>query len=369
MIKFLDIKKVNGLHETEIKSAMNEVYDSGWFILGEKLKTFEDEFANYCDVKHCIGVASGLDALILILKGYMELGKLQKGDEILVPSNTFIASVLAISHCGLVPVLVEPDEYFVMDCEDADNKCNPRTKAVMPVHLYGQSANMDEVKVLSSKHDLLIIEDAAQAHGAKWNSKKVGSIGDAGAFSFYPGKNLGALGDGGAICTNDSELKDVITIIRNYGSKEKYNHILKGTNSRLDEMQAAVLSVKLKYLNDENKIRKTIAEKYISEIKNPEIVNPTVHPLADSVWHVFVIKVSNRDQFITYLHDNGVSTGIHYPTAVQNQTCYIEEFKNYKGEKSNQDQDMLVSIPISPVLTDDELNQVITVCNKYKTLQ
>jgi dTDP-4-amino-4,6-dideoxygalactose transaminase len=365
LIKFLDIQKINNLHETEIKSAMNAVYDSGWFILGEKLKTFENEFAQYCDVKNCIGVASGLDALILILKGYIELGRLSKGDEVLVPSNTFIASVLAISQCELVPVLVEPDEYFNMDVSDASDKCNERTKAIIPVHLYGQSANMDEVNFLAKKLDLLVIEDAAQAHGAKWNSKKVGGIGNASAFSFYPGKNLGALGDGGAICTNDDELSNVVRGIRNYGSKEKYNHVLKGTNSRLDEIQAAVLSVKLKYLDSENEQRKSVARKYLNEIVNPNIVLPMVPSFAEPIWHVFVVKVTNRDHFISYLKENGVSSGIHYPKAIQNQECYRDEFTSYIGKKSNQDQGLIVSLPISQVLTQNEVNHIIHICNSY----
>lgn len=366
MIKFLDIKAINKQHDDEIKKALLDVYDSGWFILGEKVKQFELEFASYCEVKHCIGVASGLDALVLILKAYIHLGRLNVGDEILVPSNTFIASILAISQTGLIPVLVEPDKFFLIDIKNAKTKVTSKTKAIMPVHLYGQSANMDEILLFAKETNLIIIEDAAQAHGALWKNKKVGGIGNISAFSFYPGKNLGALGDGGAICTNDDELFKTISILRNYGSEIKYEHTLKGTNSRLDEIQAAVLSVKLKYLDEQNRKRQNVAKQYLSRINCKNIKLPNVQDQAEPIWHLFVLKVQNRDQFIKYMESEDIQVAIHYPKAVQNQECYREEFMAYDGKQSNKDQQEIVSLPISPVLTNDEITSIIKCCNNYK---
>lgn len=366
MIQFLDIQAINKQHDKELKQAILQVYDSGWFILGDKLKAFEKEFATYCNVKHCLGVGTGLDALILILKGYMEMGLLEKGDRVLVPSNTFIASVLAISQCDLQPILVEPSTDYLMDVKDAIKKYSSKVKAIMPVHLYGQMVNMDEVKSFADENDLLIIEDAAQAHGSQWNGKKAGEIGGASAFSFYPGKNLGALGDGGAICTNDTELYEVLISLRNYGSKVKYDHQLKGTNSRLDEIQAAVLSVKLKYLNEQNELRRLIAQKYLDEINNEFIQLPMVQNLAKPVWHLFVIKTENRDSFIEYMGSNKIQVGVHYPKAIQNQECYKEDFSGYNGEKSSFDEQRIVSLPISPILNEAEVVKVIDACNSYR---
>jgi len=283
MIKFLDLNKYHSKYEIEFKEKFNQFLSSRWYILGEEVKNFESNFANYCGVKHCIGVANGLDALILILRAYIEQGKINEGDEILVPSNTYIATILSISHNKLMPVLVEPDiNTYNINPDLIVTKITPKTKAIMPVHLYGKVAPMQEINEIAQKYNLLVIEDSAQAHGALYNGKRTGNLSNASGFSFYPGKNLGALGDGGAITTNDDELAETIKALRNYGSHKKYYNLYKGYNSRLDEIQAALLNVKLKYLDNENQKRREIAEYYCTNIKNPKIIIPLQNLIQNS---------------------------------------------------------------------------------------
>ncbi|MBL4829080.1 MAG: DegT/DnrJ/EryC1/StrS family aminotransferase, partial [Aliivibrio sp.] len=320
MIPFLDLKAINQQYQVELKDACARVIDSGWYIMGNELKAFEQEFAGYCGSKHCIGVANGLDALTLTLRAWKELGKLQDGDEVIVPSNTYIASILSISENNLTPVLVEPDEAtFNLTAEGIKASITDKTKVILPVHLYGQISPMKEIMALAKEHDLLVLEDCAQSHGAMIDGKKAGSWGDAGAFSFYPGKNLGALGDAGAVTTDDGELSDVISALRNYGSHEKYKNKYKGVNSRLDEIQAAMLRVKLKHLDRETKARQDVANLYLDAIDNPLIELPHAVNHEGHVWHLFVVKTKNRKMLQQHLNDNDIQTLIHYPTPPHKQ--------------------------------------------------
>ncbi len=375
MIKFLDLNQINLLYETEFAEEFNKFLSSGYYILGKEVNNFEKNFAVFCGVKHCIGVANGLDALILILRAYMELGKIDEGDEIIVPSNTYIATILSISHNRLKPILVEPDiNTYNINPKLVESKITNRTKAIMPVHLYGKVAEMDEVNDIAKKNNLLVIEDSAQAHGAIYKEKRTGNLGDAAGFSFYPGKNLGALGDGGAVTTNNDELAETIKALRNYGSHQKYYNLYKGFNSRLDEIQAALLNVKLKYLDNENKRRREIAEYYCSNIKNSKIVLPQNNLIQNSkfkiqnyyahVWHLFVIRTENRDKLRQYLTDNGVQTLIHYPIPPHKQQAY-KEWNNLSLPISEKIHDQVLSLPISPVLTDNEVERVVEIINKY----
>ncbi|MCU7548498.1 DegT/DnrJ/EryC1/StrS family aminotransferase [Chitinophagaceae bacterium LB-8] len=369
MIKFLDLLKLNKQYETAIKSAMSRVFDSGWYIQGEAVKQFEQNYATYCGSKHCIGVANGLDALILIIRAYKELGLLREGDEILVPSNTYIASIIAISENRLTPVLIEPDEItYNIDPNKIEAAITPRVKAIMPVHLYGQLCDMEAINAIAQKYGLLVIEDAAQSHGALHNNgKKSGNLCDAAGHSFYPGKNLGALGDGGAITTNNDELASTIRAIANYGSHKKYHNLYKGPNSRLDELQAAILDEKLKGLDRDNERRREIAKCYISEIKNPNVQLPYYSGGNDHVFHLFVVRVKNRDHFQQYLLDNKVQTVIHYPIPPHKQVAYKEY--NYMSlpiaERIHQE---VLSLPISPVMSDNEIEKIIAVIGLYKKL-
>ena len=311
MIPFLDLKSINQQYRNELVKACSRVIDSGWYIGGKELEVFEKNFANYCGVKFAIGVANGLDALILTLRAWKELGKLQDGDEVIVPSNTYIASILAITANNLTPVLVEPDiNTYNLDPKKIEAAITPKTKVILPVHLYGQLAAMSEIMRLAKKHNLLVLEDSAQSHGAQLDNKKAGNWGDASGFSFYPGKNLGALGDAGAITTNDTELAQTLKALRNYGSHEKYKNLFVGVNSRLDEIQAAMLDVKLKHLDAEVKHRRTIAKMYLEGIKNSELILPLSDIDASQydqhVWHLFVIRSKNREALQQYLSENGV---------------------------------------------------------------
>ena len=363
MIPFLDLKKINAQYGSELKEACARVIDTGWYVLGEECAEFEQQFANYCDTEYCIGVANGLDALILILRGYIELGVIKKGDEVIVPSNTYIASILAISENGLIPVLVEPDiQTFNLDPGLIEQAITAKTKAILVVHLYGQAARMDDINTVAKKYSLKVIEDCAQAHGALYNGKKVGGLGDAAGFSFYPGKNLGALGDAGAITTNDSALTDVIAAIRNYGSREKYQNIYKGVNSRLDEIQAAMLNVKLKYLDNEITIRKNIANYYVENIKNKNVILPFIDTY--SVWHLFVIKTNKREQLKDYLLDYGVQIIIHYPIAPHKQKAY-EEWNNQHFPISEQIHDQVLSLPISSVQSWENTKTIAKLINEF----
>lgn len=366
MIDFLDLKKINAQYADDLKEACARVIDSGWYIIGKEVSSFEKEFADYCETKHCLGVANGLDALILILRAYMEMGLMQRGDEVIVPANTYIASILAISENGLKPVLVEPDiDTYNLDPTLIENAITERTKAILTVHLYGQVTGMDEINSIAKKHNLKVIEDCAQAHGALYGDKKVGSLGDAAGFSFYPGKNLGALGDGGAITTNDEELAKVISALRNYGSHEKYKNKFKGVNSRLDEIQAAMLRVKLRYLDKETSARQAVAQAYLQGINNSLIELPIIDDIDAHVWHLFVIKTKQRSKLVKYLADNDIQTLVHYPVPPHYQDAY-KEFKSLELPISECIHQQVLSIPISPVITNKDIRKIIHILNEFE---
>jgi dTDP-4-amino-4,6-dideoxygalactose transaminase len=366
MIKFLDLKAINQQYQAELKEACARVIDSGWYIMGKELEAFEQEFANYCGSKKAIGVANGLDALVLTLRAWKELGKLKDGDEVIVPANTYIASILAISENKLTPVLVEPDPAtFNLTAEKIAKSITLKTKVILPVHLYGQIAPMKEIMQLAKKHKLLVLEDCAQAHGAMLNGKKAGTWGDAGAFSFYPGKNLGALGDAGAITTDDEELSEVIKALRNYGSHEKYKNKYKGVNSRLDEIQAAMLRVKLNHLDNEIKARQYVAKQYLEGISNSLIELPVATDLNSHVWHLFVIKTTQREKLVSYLTANGVQTLIHYPIPPHRQYAY-KEWGEDSFPISEKIHEQVLSIPMSSILSHTEVASVINIINAFE---
>ena len=367
MIQFLNLKKINQPFEIALQEKMKQFLTNGWYILGNEVKTFEADFANYCGAKHCIGVGNGLDALVLIFKAYIQLGKLQKGDEVIVPANTYIASILAVLQSDLVPVLVEPKlETYNINPDLIEEKITSKTKAILPVHLYGQLCEMEQINAIAQKHNLLVVEDAAQAHGTEkvriQNSefKNLGAT----AYSFYPSKNLGALGDGGAIITNDDELADVIFSLRNYGSKIKYENEIIGVNSRLDELQAAFLNVKLPHLNTENQIRRQIAKRYLSEIKNDKIVLPFWNESENHVFHLFIIRTSNRKKLQTYLLENEIETMIHYPIPPHQQKA-LPNWNHLSFPITEKIHDEVLSIPMNASLTDDEIQHIISTLNKY----
>jgi dTDP-4-amino-4,6-dideoxygalactose transaminase len=366
-VKFLDLQKINKQYEPELSRAIQQVVASGWYILGQQVQQFEEAFAKYCGVEYCLGVANGLDALILILNGYMELGKLQKGDEVIVPANTFIATVLAVSERGLKPVFVEPNPVtFNIEPTAIEAAITPKTKAIMPVHLYGQAVDMAALMNLAEQQQLLVIEDAAQAHGAYAQDKRVGNWGHAAGFSFYPGKNLGALGDGGAVTTNDPELAQVVKTLRNYGSEKKYHNQYIGINSRLDEIQAAALLVKLKYLDADTQKRRAIAARYNQEIKNTAIQLPAwdMEKLGH-VFHLYVIRTANRAALQAYLEARGIQTVVHYPIAPHQQAAYTE-YHHWSLPITEQLHQEVLSLPISPVLTPAEVDYVIQSLNAYE---
>jgi len=371
MIKFLDIQKINQQYAAEIEERMLKAFRSGWYLLGEEVKQFEKNLSAYIGAKHAIGVANGLDALRLILNAYIHLGVMKPGDEVIVPANTYIASVLAITDNGLVPVFAEPElSTYNLDAAAVENKISERTKAIMIVHLYGLAAFSEELKHIAKKHNLKIIEDNAQAIGAEWNGIKTGNLGDAAGFSFYPGKNLGALGDGGAVTTNDDALAETIRALANYGSKAKYVNIYKGLNSRLDEIQAAILDVKLKYIDKDNQKRKEVAQYYLENIRHPEILLPKLEGGASAsgciahVWHLFVIRTRNREKLQQYLADNDIHTLIHYPTPPHKQEAY-KEYNNLTFPVTEQIHDEVLSLPISQVMTEDEVRKIANVINAY----
>jgi len=365
MIEFLDLKKVNAQYREELQEAFTRVLDSGWYIMGTELKQFEKDFAAYCNTKHAIGVANGLDALILIIRAYKELGFMNDGDEIIVPSNTYIASVLAISLNNLVPVLVEPNiDTYNLDPLNIESKITSRTKAILPVHLYGQLCDMKSINLIAKKHNLKVIEDCAQAHGAIIEDKKAGNWGDAAGFSFYPGKNLGALGDGGAITTNDDELAECLRALLNYGSHVKYQNLYKGVNSRLDELQAALLKVKLNKLDFETMRKRNTANRYLTEITNPKIVLPKVTYDLAHVWHLFVIRTTNRADLQKFLADKGVQTVIHYPIPPHKQEAY-KELNTLSFPISEQIHEEVLSLPLSAVLEKEEIDNIIKILNEY----
>ncbi|WFE68818.1 DegT/DnrJ/EryC1/StrS family aminotransferase [Thiomicrospira sp. R3] len=370
-VSFLDLKAINQQYTHEFEHAFDQVLNSGWYIQGSQVKAFEQEFGDYCGTKHAIGVANGLDALILILRAYKELGKLKEGDEVIVPANTYIASILAITENRLKPILVEPDtQTYNLAPGLVETAITPNTKAILAVHLYGQLADMPAINAIAKKHNLLVIEDSAQSHGAQIDGRKAGNWGDASGFSFYPGKNLGALGDAGAVTTNDDQLAQTIRALGNYGSHKKYQNLYQGVNSRLDEIQAALLRVKLKNLNTETQRRQQIAKMYIEGIKNDAIVlplTPNTSPLTrkDCVWHLFVIRTTNREKLQNYLTEQGIQTLIHYPIAPHHQPVY-QAWSNQSYPISEAMHQEVLSLPISPVMTDDEVQKVIEAVNSFK---
>lgn len=362
MIKFLDLYKINERLRKEINGKITQVLDSGWYLLGEETENFEQNFAKYCGVKHCIGVANGLESLNLIIRGY----GFAQGDEIIVPANTYIASILAISENGCTPILVEPDiNTYNINPDLIEKKITSKTKAIMVVHLYGQAVQMQKIWALAQKYNLKIIEDSAQAHGAKYQNKRVGSLGDASGFSFYPGKNLGCVGDGGCVTTNDDELAQKIKALRNYGSHKKYHNVFIGMNSRLDEIQAGILDIKLKFLDEDNQKRKEIAKYYRKNIKNSSIILPNVYAEDAHVWHLFVVRTKQRDNFQKYLLDNEIQTIIHYPIPPHKQECY-KLWNNLSYPITEEIHKSVLSLPISPVMSNDEVKKVVEIINEYK---
>jgi dTDP-4-amino-4,6-dideoxygalactose transaminase len=368
MIKFLDLKKINKPYEIAFQEKLQSVLENGWYILGNEVALFESNFANYCGTKHCIGVGNGFDALVLIFKGYVQLGKLQKGDEVIVPANTYIASILAILEADLIPILVEPKlETYNLNPDLIQEKITPKTKAILAVHLYGQLAEMDAINEIALQNNLLVVEDAAQAHGAISDFRKSGNVSNAAAFSFYPGKNLGALGDGGAVTTNDEALAKVIQSLRNYGSEEKYKNEYVGVNSRLDELQAAFLNVKLHNLDAENNVRKAIAKRYLSEIKNDKIILPVLSlrgTKQSHVFHLFVIRTENREDLQQYLLNNGIQTMIHYPVPPHKQKAF-STWNHLSFPITEKIHNEVLSLPMSPVMTMDEVDFIISILNQY----
>lgn len=366
MIPYCSLKGITALHADEIHEAVNRVVDSGWYLQGVENKRFEEEYARYIGTEYCIGVANGLDALTWILRAYMELGVMQKVDEVIVPANTYIASILAITENGLTPVLVEPDiETLEIDDRLIEAAITPRTKAIMIVHLYGRCAYTDRIGDICRKHGLKLIEDNAQAHGCLFRGRRTGSLGDAAGHSFYPGKNLGALGDGGAVTTDDPRLAEVIRALANYGSSKKYVFDYLGRNSRLDEIHAAVLSVKLKHLDEDNALRRQVARYYLEHIDNPAIILPSVPDWDANVFHIFPILCERRDELQQYLKDNGVQTLIHYPIPPHKQKCYAD-WNGWSFPVSERIHREELSLPFSPALTMDEIRTVVDLLNRWK---
>jgi len=365
MIKFLDLQKINAQYGFEIKQAITRVIDSGWYLLGNEVKNFETNYAQYIGTKQCIGVANGLDALRLILKAYIELGVMQEGDEIIVPANTYIASILAITDNLLKPIFVEPDiNTYQIDDSLIECAITSKTKAIMIVHLYGQCAYTEKIGMICKKNNLKLIEDNAQAHGCKFKEQMTGSIGDAAGHSFYPGKNLGALGDGGAVTTNNDKLAEVVRALANYGSVEKYVCEYQGLNSRLDEIQAAVLNVKLKYLNTDTLKRREVALYYVNNIKHPDIILPQVNDWDSNVFHLFPIRIKRRNELQKYLTENGIQTLIHYPIPPYKQSCYVE-FNDLIFPVTEKIHNEELSLPISSLISLNEIEQVKNILNKF----
>ncbi len=367
MIKFLDLQKINLQYQEEIEARLLETFRSGWYLLGNEVKNFEANLAKYNNSPNAIGVANGLDALRLIFKAYLELGQLKFGDEVIVPANTYIASLLAITDNRLKPVFAEPNiDNFNLDISKIEALITPKTKAIMVVHLYGQVCWSKELEALAKKYNLKIIEDNAQAIGAEWKGVKSGNLGDAAGFSFYPGKNLGALGDAGAVTCKDDLLAKTIRALANYGSEEKYVNKYQGLNSRLDEIQASVLDVKLKYIDADNDKRRKIAEQYVAGIKNDKIILPILPSQSkEHVYHLFVVRTTKREKLQKYLTENGVQTLIHYPTPPHKQKAY-KYFNNLSFPITEKIHEEVLSLPISPVMEDDEVTKIINCINLFK---
>lgn len=366
MIEFLSLKKVTAKYADEIHAAVNRVVDSGWYLQGVENEKFEKDFADYIGTKYCIGVANGLDALNWIIRANIELGRIQKGDEIIVPSNTFIATILAISDNGLKPIFVEPrEDTLEIDGDKIEEAITLKTKAVMVVHLYGRCAYTTKIGDICKKHNLFLFEDNAQAHGCTFDGKRTGSLGNAGAHSFYPGKNLGAFGDAGAVTTDDEEIAKTVRSLANYGSSRKYVFKYVGRNSRLDEIQAAVLDVKLKYLTEDNAHRQEIARYYYNRINNPLVKLPSRFDDANNVYHIFPILCSKRNALQEYLKQNCIQTIIHYPIPPHKQKCY-KEWNNMSLPFAEKIANEELSLPISPVLTLEEVKIVVDTINAFK---
>ena len=365
MIKFLDLQKVNSQYSDQLKKVAAEVIDSGWYLLGDRVKQFESNLESFQEGGNAIAVGNGLDALRLIFNAYVESGLMNEGDEVIVPANTYIASVLAITDNKLVPILVEPDfNTFNLDLNIIESKITSKTKAIMVVHLYGRVCWSNELESLAKKHDLKIIEDNAQAIGARWNGIRTGNLGDAAGFSFYPGKNLGALGDSGAVTTKELGLAKVIRTLANYGSAQKYVNQYQGLNSRMDEIQAAFLNVKLPYVDHEIAIRREIADFYLENIKNSNIILPNKGNVDEHVWHLFIVRTNKRDVLQSYLDQNGIQTLIHYPIPLHKQSCY-PDFNNFLLPITEQIHHEVLSLPISPVMNNDEIVRVIETLNEF----
>lgn len=366
MIKFLELKKITEKYSDELHEAVSRVIDYGWYLQGRENEKFEADYAAYIGTKYAVGCGNGLDALILIFRAYIEMGIMKPGDEVIVPANTYIASILAITENGLTPVLVEPDmETYQIDDSKIEAAITDKTRGILIVHLYGQCAYTDKIGELCKKYNLKLVEDNAQAHGCKFKGRRTGSLGDAAGHSFYPGKNLGAFGDGGAVTTNDEELAWIVRAVANYGSQRKYVFKYKGRNSRLDEIQAAVLDVKLKHLDEDNAIRKEIARYYMEHITHPDIITPIVKDWDAHVFHIFTIRCKERDALQRYLADNGVQTNIHYPIPPHKQECY-KEWNHLSFPITEQIHREELSLPMSPMLTGEEVKTVVRLLNEWK---
>jgi dTDP-4-amino-4,6-dideoxygalactose transaminase len=366
MIKFLDLQKITAKYADELHEAVNRVVDSGWYLQGEETRKFESDYANFIGTKYCVGVGNGLDALNWIFRAYIEMGVMKKGDEVIVPANTYIASILAISENGLVPVLVEP-KWNTLEIDDSkiESAITFRTKAILIVHLYGRCAYTEKIGCLCKEHNLKLIEDNAQAHGCKYDGHRTGSLGNAAGHSFYPGKNLGAFGDAGAVTTDDQKLADTVRALANYGSQKKYVFKYIGRNSRIDEIQAAVLDTKLRHLEDENDLRRKIAHYYYEHIHNKHVTLPNLLPDENNVYHLFPILCDKRDELQSYLKENDIQTLIHYPIPPHKQECY-KDWNNWSlpiTEKIHREE---LSIPMSPVMNDKEMKEVATAINSFK---
>lgn len=365
MIPFLNLREINAPYDTEFQERFQLFLEKGWYVLGDEVRLFEEEYAAYCGTKYCIGTANGLDALRLILEGYKILGKLSEGDEVLVASNTYIATILGIQQAGLIPVLVEANiDTYNFDFSNFKNKITAKTKAIMPTHLYGQLTDMEQVYAFAKAYNLLIVTDAAQSHGAASHGKRSGSFGDASGVSFYPTKNLGALGDGGAITTDDEALAEVVKAYRNYGFKERYVSTYQGVNSRLDEVQALFLRIKLRDLDTTNHRRRVIAQRYLDEIKNPKITLPSWDGSENHVFHVFVIRTQERDAFQAYLKENGIGSIIHYPVPPHKQEA-LQHYAQLSFPVTEQIHQEVLSIPLNPVMSDAMVQEVIQIINAY----
>ncbi|WP_296314217.1 DegT/DnrJ/EryC1/StrS family aminotransferase [Winogradskyella sp. UBA3174] len=365
MIKFLDLHKINQRFHTEFEAAFKQSLKESHYILGKNVTKFENAFANYCGTQYCIGTANGLDALTLILKGYIHLGKLEKGDKVIVPANTFIATVLSVIHAGLEPVFIEPNsQTYNLSLENIKQHYTSKIKVVIMVHLYGQIADVENISEFARQNNLLLIEDAAQAHGAESVTGRTGNLSNAAAFSFYPSKNLGALGDGGAVTTNDSTLNDAIRLLRNYGSKEKYNNQIVGFNSRLDEIQASFLNIKLSTLDSDNQRRRHIAKTYLDSIINHKIQLPNYNGSKNHVFYAFVVEVDDRADFSKYLDNNAVEWLIHYPIPPHKQRALVS-FSHLNLPITEKIHKRIISLPISPVMSNEDVQNVIQVLNKY----